>query len=108
MLSGRRYPRLPRANTSTNGWRASKRRTPRARSVNKFLSALGPAASQPIRSLTPTQIERFLNKRLDEGVAPKTAIIDVKTISIALRRAENYGLIDKNPAPAVKLPKAVS
>lgn len=76
--------------------------------VKKFLDSLGPVAEQSLRNLTPTHIERFLNRRLDSGVAPKTAIVDIKTISVALRRAENYGLITKNPTPAVKLPKAVS
>lgn len=76
--------------------------------VNRFLEFLGATVKQPARSLTPTHIDRFLNHRLQSGLAPKTAIIDVKTLSIALRRAENFGIIDKNPAPAVKLPKAVS
>jgi integrase len=76
--------------------------------VRRFLEFLGPTAKQPVRSLTPTHIEGFLNHRLRSGLAPKTAIIDIKTLSIALRRAENYNIIDKNPAPAVKLPKAVS
>jgi integrase len=34
--------------------------------------------------------------------------VDVKTLSIALHRAERYGYLDKNPVGAVKLPKAVS
>ena len=76
--------------------------------VNRFLEFLAGTAKQPVRSLTPTHVEGFLNHRLRSGLAPKTAIIDVKTLSIALRRAENFGIIDKNPAPAVKLPKAVS
>lgn len=76
-------------------------------SVRLFLEALGPVAAQSLRSLTPKHIELFLNRRLDSGVAPKTAIIDVKTISCALRRAENYNYLDKNPVPAVRLPKNV-
>lgn len=77
-------------------------------SVRLFLEALGPTAKQPLRSLTPKHIEQFLNRRLDSGVAPKTAIIDVKSISCALHRAENYNYLDKNPVPAVRLPKNVS
>ena len=34
--------------------------------------------------------------------------MDVKTLGSALRRAEDFGFIDKNPVPAAKLPKAVS
>jgi integrase len=76
--------------------------------VKLFLVAIGPAADQPLRLLQPRHIDLFLNRRLDSGVAPKTAIVDVKTLSIALHRAERYGYLDKNPVGAVKLPKAVS
>ena len=79
-----------------------------ANSVRLFLEGLGPAATQPLRILTPQHIEQFLRRRLDAGVAPKTAIVDVKALSCALRRAENFQLIHKNPVPAVKLPKNVS
>jgi integrase len=76
-------------------------------SVRLFLEALGPVARQPLRGLCPKHIEQFLRRRLDSGVAPKTVIIDVKTISCALRRAESFNYLDKNPAPAVRLPKNV-
>jgi len=74
--------------------------------VRLFLTSLGTMADQSLRSLGPRHIELFLHHRLDAGVAPKTAIVDVKTLGSALRRAENFGFIDKNPVPAVKLPKA--
>lgn len=76
--------------------------------VRLFLQVLGPAADQSLRALGPRHIELFLHRRLDEGVAPKTAVVDVKSLGSALRRAENFGFIDKNPVPAVKLPRAVS
>jgi len=40
-------------------------------------------------------------------VAPKTAIVDLKTINIAFRQADKYGDIDKNPVAAVRPPKEV-
>lgn len=76
--------------------------------VRQFLKVLDRMADQPLRGLTARHIELFLNTRLDGGAAPKTAIVDIKTIGSALRRAERYGLIEKSPVPAVKLPKAVS
>ena len=42
------------------------------------------------------------------GVAPKTAIVDLKTINVAFRRAENYGTILKNPVAAVRVPREAS
>lgn len=77
-------------------------------SIRLFLADLGKFGSQPLRALTPRHIELFLNHRLDAGVAPRTAIIDVTTVSIALRRATRFGYIERNPVEAVKMPKAVS
>ena len=76
--------------------------------VRLFTKSLGAKAQQPISALTPKDFEQFLNGRLNSGAAPKTAIIDVKTLKIAFRRAENYGLILKNPVSAVLLPKEES
>ena len=70
-----------------------------------FLESLGDKAQKPVTSLTPKDIETFLNERLKTGVAPQTAIIDLKTINTAFRRAEAYGIILKNPVAAVQMPK---
>jgi len=70
-----------------------------------FLESLGDKAQKPVTSLTPKDIETFLNERLKTGVAPQTAIIDLKTIKTAFRRAEAYGIILKNPVAAVQMPK---
>lgn len=76
-------------------------------SVRLFQESLGTKTNQPISSVTPKDVEGFLNARLKAGVAPKTAIVDLKTISVAFKRAENYGIILKNPVVAVRPPKAV-
>lgn len=76
-------------------------------SVKLFLASLGDKAQKPVTSVTPKDAEAFLNSRLKAGVAPKTAIVDLKTINIAFRRAENYGIILKNPVVAVRPPRKV-
>jgi integrase len=73
--------------------------------VALFLDALKTKAEQPVTSVTSKDIEAFLTGRLDAGVAPKTAIIDLKTLNTAFRRAEAYGIILKNPVAAVRPPK---
>jgi integrase len=70
-----------------------------------FLESLGDKAKKPISGVTPKDIELFLNRRLESKVAPKTAIVDLKTINTAFRRAEAYGIILKNPVTAVRPPK---
>ena len=77
-------------------------------SVKHFLASLGEKAQKPITSITPRDVELFLNSRLDAGVAPKTAIVDLKTINVAFRQADKYGDIEKNPVAAVRPPKEVS
>ena len=74
-------------------------------SVKLFNNHLGDKAQKPITAVTPRDVEGFLTARLKAGVAPKTAIVDLKIINIAFRRAENYGVILKNPVAAVRPPK---
>ncbi len=76
-------------------------------SVKLFLACLGDKAQKPITAVTPKDAEGFLNSRLKAGVAPKTAIVDLKTLNIAFRRAENYGIILKNPVVAVRPPREI-
>jgi len=76
-----------------------------ANTVRLFLSHLGPRAGKAITSVTPAEVESFLNWRLNSGAAPKTAIVDLKSLKGAFRRAELYGIILRNPVAAVQLPK---
>ena len=76
--------------------------------VKVFLANLEGKAKKPITGITSMDIETFLNARLKSGAAPKTAIVDVKTLNSAFRRAEAYGIILKNPVMAVQLPKGNS
>jgi integrase len=76
-------------------------------SVKHFLASIGEKAQKPITSITPVDVEQFLTSRLKSGVAPKTAIVDLKTINVVFRQAFNYGIIDKNPVMAVRPPKEV-
>ena len=69
---------------------------------------IGPAARSPVTSISGSHIESFLNARLKDGVASKTASVDIKTLNAAFNRAERYSVILKNPVPAVELPKVES
>jgi integrase len=75
--------------------------------VDRFLELLGSRASKPLTALMPRDVGRFLDSRLQEGVAPRTAVFDVKTLRIALNAARRAGLIPTNPAEAVDLPAVV-
>lgn len=75
------------------------------KTVRLFLEGLNGKAKQPVTAVTPKDIESFLNCRLESGVAPQTAIIDLKTLNTAFRRADAYGIIVKNPVAAVRPPK---
>jgi integrase len=75
--------------------------------TDRFLESLGPRAKKPLTALTARDVDRFLDTRLKEGVAPRTAILDVKIIRTALNAARRKGLIPTNPAEAVELPEVV-
>jgi integrase len=78
------------------------------RAVNLFIDHLGERATHPITSLSPSDFQRFLDSRMRSGYAPKTAILEIKTLSAAFNRATRQGLLLKNPALAVELPKIES
>lgn len=75
--------------------------------IDRFLQFLGPRATKPLTALTARDVDRFLNERMKAGVAPRTAILDVKIIRTALNAARRKGLIPTNPAEAVELPEVV-
>ena len=76
--------------------------------VRIFLEHLGERARNPINSVTARDVDAFVRRRLASGAAPKTAVVDLKTLNTAFRRAEAYGTILKNPVAAVQPPKVES
>lgn len=76
--------------------------------VDLFLKHIGGVARSPVTSINSSHIEGFLDARLKDGVAPKTASIDIKTLNVAFNRAERYSVILKNPVTAVEMPKIES
>ena len=76
--------------------------------MKMFLISLGDNSKMPISGLTPLHIQHFLDKRLENGAAPKTVIVDIKTLGTAFNYAEVRMLILKNPVKAIELPKSVS
>lgn len=76
--------------------------------VKIFLQSLKDKAQKPVNSVTPKDVDAFLTGRLKSGAAPKTAIVDLKTLNTAFRRALNYGIILHNPVAAVRPPREES
>jgi integrase len=76
--------------------------------VDLFLDHLKGGSKSPVTSVTSSHIETFLNARIKDGVAPKTAVVDIKTLNVAFNRAERYAVILKNPVTAVEMPKVES
>ncbi len=73
--------------------------------VRLFLANSNGKAKRPVSSILPKDVEDFLTWRLNAGAAPKTAIVDLKTLNTAFRRAEAFGTILKNPVAAIRPPK---
>jgi integrase len=73
--------------------------------IEKFLAGLGDHQKKPLTALTARDIERYMDARTKEKLAPRTVVFGVKVIRTALNAARRQGLIPMNPAEAVELPK---
>ena len=73
--------------------------------VDDFLAMLAARGNKPLTALTAGDIERFLNRRFERKLAPRTVVLDIKIIRTALNAARRQGLIPTNPAEAVELPE---
>jgi integrase len=73
--------------------------------VEKFLTVLGDRQKKPLTALTARDVERYMDSRTKEKLAPRTIVLCVKVIRTALNAARRQGLIPTNPAEAVELPK---
>jgi len=73
--------------------------------VRLFLANSNGKAKRPVTSVMPKDVEDFLTWRLNAGAAPKTAIVDLKTLNTAFRRAEASASSSKNPVAAIRPPK---
>ena len=76
-----------------------------ANTVRLFLANSNGKAKRPVSSVGPKDVEDFLTWRLNSGAAPKTAIVDLKTLNTAFRRVEAFGTILKNLVAAIRPPK---
>jgi integrase len=72
--------------------------------VERFLGALGPRSGKPLGALVARDVETFLDARLREGVAPRTAVLEIKILRTALNAARRHGLVTVNAAEALELP----
>ncbi|NCB29826.1 MAG: site-specific integrase [Clostridia bacterium] len=60
-----------------------------------------------LKSLRQNEVQKFINALSDKGLAPATVISTYKLFHGALETAQNDGLIVRNVADQVKLPKLV-
>jgi integrase len=76
--------------------------------VDLFLKHMGKGASNPLSGIASQDIQSFLGARLKAGCAPKTVVVDAKTLNTAFNRAKREGILQFNPVEAVDLPAADS
>jgi integrase len=65
---------------------------------------MGEKANKPLTALTARDVDRFMDARTKENLAPRTVVLCVKVIRMALNAARRQGIIPTNPAEAVDLP----
>ena len=76
--------------------------------VSLFLDHLGERVNRPIGAVVARDVQGFLNARLKANIAPKTVVVDIKTLNTAFNAARRSGIIQSNPVEAVELPKVES
>jgi integrase len=74
--------------------------------VSKFLECLGPKAEAALADITPQDIQRFVNERLEGGRSGTTIQVDLKALNTPFALALRQGLILTNPVPAAEVPNA--
>jgi integrase len=76
--------------------------------VDLFLKHIGKLATRPLSGVAPRDIQGFLNARIKAGCAPKTVVVDAKTLGTAFNRAKREGILQANPVEAIDLPQVDS
>lgn len=69
---------------------------------NHISPALG---GTPLNQLDPTQIQRFINSRIDRGMSPKSIRSMYNNLNAALNKAVQLKILSHNPCVGVVLPK---
>ena len=69
---------------------------------NHINPALG---GTPLNQLDPTQIQRFINSRIDRGMSPKSIRSMYNNLNAALNKAVQLKILPHNPCVGVVLPK---
>jgi integrase len=68
-----------------------------ASTVEKFLESIGHKRHARLDAIGHQEVLNFIATRDEEGVAPKTLVVDVRTIGAAFNVARKLGLITFNP-----------
>lgn len=95
-----------------NEWlEGSAKSTLRPRSYDRYkeiveLHIVPAIGRETLSKLTPAKIEKFLNDRTKAGLKPRTVQNIHAVLRRALKQAERWGMIVRNPASLVSAPKA--
>jgi integrase len=72
--------------------------------IEDLIAHLGQRAERPISSVTPRDVQTFLNFRRAEGCSTATVDLDATVIRSAFNHARRLGLVQTNPAENVDRP----
>jgi len=75
--------------------------------VDRFLAFLDKRAELPITAISPADCKRFHDMLAEEGLAPATRVVEMKTLSTVFNSARRLGLVATNPVTSVELPERV-
>ncbi len=76
--------------------------------VEKFVLFLKEAADRPINAIEPRDCQAFYDDLVEQGLAPATLTVEIKTLRTIFNAARRQGMISTNPAEAVELPQNIN
>jgi len=78
-----------------------------AGTVAKLLAFLDRKSDLPIAAVTPADCQRFYDELSNDGLAPATRVVEIKTLRTIFSAARRQNLISNNPADSVELPQRI-
>lgn len=78
------------------------------KTVNQFLEHMGAEADKPLSRVRPSDVQGFIQARMDQGTAPATVRQAIVVLRMMFKRALDEGMCAINPVATVEVPDGES
>lgn len=78
------------------------------KTANLFLEHMGAEADKPVNRVRPSDVQAFIQARMDQGAAPATVRQGIVVLRMMFKRAHEEGICAINPVATVEVPEGES